>query len=281
MTIIGLDIGGTKIDGICWKNGKILRAEKVRTPKNRKAFLGAVENLVRRLRVADKINGIGVAVAGTIDLKRGVIIKSPNMKFLGNLHIADFLAKKFRVAIKVDNDTKSFLRAETKFGRLRGKKNAIALTLGTGVGGAVMVGGQLLRGSHVSAVELGHIIIGEGKSGEHQTLEDLASGHAFEKLKNHHPLYWQKRAERGDAKAKKIYDILGRNLGAGLASLANIFDPEIVVLGGGISRAHRLFLSSAKKVMEKYTRSSIVKPPPVVISRLAHAGPLGGVALFR
>ncbi|MDP3741276.1 MAG: ROK family protein [bacterium] len=269
--IIGLDIGGTKIDGIFVRNGKILRNEKIATPRSRKAFLKSLEALIYRLKGENKLTGIGIACAGLIEARTATILKSPNLKFLEKLRLAEIISKKFRVRIGIDNDTHCFLRGEQAFGLARGKKNVVALTLGTGVGGAVLISGKILQGSHVSAAELGHMVI----NGRNESVEDLCSSHFFEQYKLGGALTVQRAAEKGNKKAKLIYKEFGQNLGVALANLVNIFDPELIILGGGIARGAHLFMRETSKEMAKYSLVPRRFLPQISLSKLKHAGALG------
>lgn len=289
---IGIDIGGTKMEGILWKNGKILQSKTQATPKNRQKFLAAVFGLIRGVMGVGGVKGIGLAVAGAQDQKRGIILNSPNLKFLNNLALRTISHYRIRLPVLMDNDTNCFLRAEARFGLARGIKNVVALTLGTGVGGAVLVHGRLLQGRHGAAGELGHMVIAyphsfspfspreRGRLRGGLTLEDLVSSHGFLRLGVRDPLDCQNKAFAGDKKAIAVYNQIGRYLGVGLASLVNIFDPELIVLGGGISRARSLLTKPAIKEMRRHTLLPAAKLPPVRISKLKHAGALGAVALF-
>ncbi len=275
---IGLDIGGSKIEGILWRRGKVVRHAKIRTPRSRSGFLIALKGLLTELGVKGT-RGIGISVAGSIDLRRGMILKSPNLRFLKNFSPRDWVAKNFKKPVRLDNDAKCFLRGELTFGQARGKKNVVALTLGTGVGGAVAADGRLLRGSHVSAMELGHSVISR-EQGKFLNIEDLVSSHGFRRLGVADPLAVQNKGFAGDRKAIKIYEQIGKYLGVGLSNFVNIFDPELIVLGGGISRADYLLLKPALREMRKHTLTSLRLLPPVRISKLKYAGALGAVALF-
>lgn len=321
MRFIGLDIGGTKIEGILWSGGRVLNVQKIKTPKNRGKFLKAVAEFIPDLKGGRRIQGLGISCAGAIEERTGKIIRSPNMPYLNGVNLPRILSKKFRVRAKIQNDTNCFLLGELKFGQARGRKNVVALTLGTGVGGAVLIDGRMLKGAHVSAAELGHMMIASRKSpllqflptrgggkvggrgeGELFSVEDLCSSHFFKRFNLGGALDVQHKAEAGNKKAKKIYRQLGRNLGIALANLTNIFDPELIILGGGISRGAHLFLKDALAEMKKHVLVSlknlprtIAKParvkigkktmvrgllPPVKISKLKHAGALGAVSLF-
>lgn len=281
--IIGIDVGGTKIEGIIWDGQKIIRAMQTRTPKHREAFLKAVMGLINELsrtQPAKEIRGIGIGIAGAIDLRRGIVLRSPNMRFLNGFSLGPYLRQRSKKPIAVDNDAKCFLRAESRYGLGRGKKTMAVLTLGTGVGGAVLIDGQILRGRNFTAVELGHMIISKDKKG-FLSLEDLISSHGFRRLHVADPILLEEQARRKEKKAREIFHAIGEYLGAGLANIVNIFVPELIVLGGGISKAGEFFLPRALEVMRKYSLASLEKSlPPVRISRLEYAGALGAALLL-
>lgn len=283
MKIIGLDIGGTKIEGILWDK-KILRQAWIKTPKNRRKFLLAVSGLIRGLmggRGGKPVKGIGVAMAGAIDQKMGASLRSPNLPYLDNFPIRTYLQKKFRARVALDNDANCFLRAEAAFGQARGKRNVVALTLGTGVGGGLLVEGRIVTGSHGAAAELGHVILVKESKGKFLNLEGLVSRHGFARLGLSDPLLIYQQAVAGNKKAAAIFKKVGQYLGLGLASFVNIFDPELIILGGGISRAARFFLPVALKEMKKYVLLPVDKLPTIKTSKLLHAGALGAVAVAK
>ncbi|MBI4050836.1 MAG: ROK family protein [Candidatus Doudnabacteria bacterium] len=289
--LVGLDIGGSKIEGILWAREKVLRQAKIKTPRDKKRFLKAVFGLIGKLSEDSKAAGIGIAIAGALDAKTWRILNSPNMKFLNGVRLAKILQNKLKAPVKIDNDVNCFLRAEAKFGQVRGKKHVLALTIGTGVGGGVLVNDEVVTGFHGAAGELGHMIIAienspfapslakEGVGGV-QTLEDLVSSHGFLRLGVRHPLEAQVAAEKGEKKSKRIYDQVGKYLGIGLASLINIFDPEIIILGGGIAKAGDLLVKPAVHEMAKHAVIPKNKLPPVKVSKLKFAGALGAISLF-
>ena len=162
------------------------------------------------------------------------------------------------------------------FGSARGKKNVVALTLGTGLGGAVLDQGRMIRGAH-DAAQLTSLILSE-KKGKSLSFQDLVSKHGFDRLGVRDPLVYQNRAFAGDKKAKKIYDTVGKYLGIGCGIIARVFDPELIVIGGGIARAGRLLLVPAKKEMKK--RFKKTKTPEIKISKLKNAALLGSVSMF-
>ena len=277
-TYIGLDIGGTKIEAVLTRANRVLYSEQIRTPRNKQAFLKTLFRLIEKVSHGEKFYGIGIACAGAINSKQGIILKSPNLKFLAGVRLAKIIREKLKVATALENDANCFLRGERAFGAARGKKNVIAFTLGTGVGGAIMIENKLLHGAHVSAGELGHMTITYPIVGG--TLEDLASSHFFKKFKMGGALDIQHLAEAGNKKAKAVYQKMGRYLGVAMANVVNIFDPEMIVLGGGIAKGYKLFLPSALAAMKKHTLSSLRFLPPVRVSKLKHASALGAITLL-
>ncbi|MBI4050283.1 MAG: ROK family protein [Candidatus Doudnabacteria bacterium] len=268
--IVGLDIGGTKMEAVLSSGQKIIRVQKARTPRNRRTFLKAVANLIAAVAQGQNYAGVGLGLAGALDKRKGIVLNSPNLKFLNGWRIVAALEKIIHRLICLENDANCFLLGELAFGQARGKNNVVALTLGTGVGGAVFTEGKFLHGRHGAAGELGHMIIDNQKS-----VEDLVSSHSFQS----DPLAVQNAGFAGSKKARAVYHRLGKNLGVALANYINIFDPEIIILGGGIARAAPLFLPSAKAEMKKHTLLPPEKLPKIVISRLKYAAALGAATL--
>lgn len=277
--LVGLDIGGSKIEGVLWKNGRVIAHRIVKTPRNKNSFFRAIGVLVSGFTETMPVQGIGVAIAGAIDYQKGRIFKSPNLSYLDGQNFKKTLSRQFKIPIRMDNDTNCFLRGEGQFGQARGKRNVVALTLGTGVGGAVLVSGQMLQGRHGAAGELGHMIV-SAKRGRFLNLEDLVSSHGFRRLGVRDPLVLQKQALAGKPEARAVYKQVGKYLGIGLANLANIFDPELILLGGGIAKARALLLRSALEEMRKHAMLPAAKLPPVRVTKLEFPGALGALSLF-
>lgn len=286
MNLIALDIGGSKIEGIYWREGKILDSQKIRTPRNKAKFLNAVFGIIQALQAHGRPQGIGISLAGAIDQKTGVVVNSPNLRFLEGLNLQKILQKKFRMPVMVQNDAQCFLLGEIHFGQAKGKKNVIGMIIGTGVGGAIYLNGQLQGGAHGFAGEQGMAVLitpsplqGEGR-GEVKRVEGLISSHGFARLGIRDPLAVQNRGFAGDKKAIAIYNVIGKFLGIHLANLTEIFDPELIIIGGGISRARYLLLRPALAEMKKHVVFPKKYWPAIKTSKLKNAGLLGAVSLF-
>lgn len=261
--IIGVDIGGSKINVILFKNGKVLKSVKIPTPKNRKKFLKELETLVKKSisgTVSKKIAGIGCGMAGALDLERGVILNSPNLLFLNGFNIKNWFLKKFRLEIKIDNDARSFTRGEYFFGAGKGYKNIVGITLGTGIGGGIIINGKMFYGAYDAAGEIGHMIIDKEKDLEKMTVKMM-------------------RKFRFSKKADREFE---KNLGVGFANIINILDPEIIIIGGGSAKVMRKFLPKVKITTAKF----IISPRSqrnvkIIIGKLGEsAGAIGAAALF-
>jgi len=268
--IIAVDLGGTNLRVSLVRNNKILEYIKNKTPKDKKELINLMFNKIEGLMDKD-VKGIGVASAGP--LKNGIIRNPPNLP-LKNYNIKADLEKRFKVRVEVCNDAHCVALAESKLGVK--KKNFIVLTLGTGIGGGIIIDRKLYEGQGFGG-EFGHIILDRGKD-----FESLA---AWKKTKELSKKVFGKELLISDLikiknkKSEEILNQLTSYLGQGIGSLINVFDPEIVVLAGGVREAGSVFLNMIKKQARKY--SVLPKITPVQWSKLSHPGTLGASLLIN
>lgn len=250
--VIGLDIGGTKITAIVFDGRKQIKGLTVLTPKKMAVFKSRLKELVEFLAADQAILGIGIGVAGIIDSKRGIVEYSPNLKFINGFNFVEFFAGT-KIKIQVDNDAKCFALAEARFGQGRRFKNFMGLTLGTGIGGGIIMDGQVYRGAHGSAGEVGHMLADSFKTFEQR----------FQK-----------------ARDRKDYLKLGKMIGALCADIINLLDVEALILGGTVAKKyHRQFLPRALKEAKQHLLNKKIKPR-VLVSKLDNAGALGAALLI-
>jgi glucokinase len=270
MHAIGIDIGGTKIAGaLVDAQGQIVLEERVPSPAgDPEAMVDAVVGLIQRLSANHEVIGAGVAAAGFIDADQSTIIYAPNISWRNEPFKAKLEAK-LDIPVIIENDANAAGWAEYRYGAGRGYKHMIMLTIGTGVGGAVIADSHMLRGGFGIAGELGHLrVVPNGLAcgcGQHGCLESYASGSALlraakELAVSGDPAGQRLReieAEAGqltglevykailenDEGALRILSDLGSWLGQAIASLVAVLDPEIVVIGGGVSAAGELLLN--------------------------------------
>lgn len=281
MHYIGFDIGGSKVKSVLVKNRKILISDSEKLPHN---FTGLINLIAKKTRFFSsktgkgKISGVGFSFPGPLDIKREKVLSSPNIKYLNRKSLKKVLIQRLKYPIKFEHDVHSFLLAEKKVGVAKNLKNVFYLTLGTGIGGAFMINGEVVRGFHGSAGEVGHMIIEVTKWWD---FEKLGSNKFVRRVSGKDASEIYKLADSGDKKAKKVLGLLGHNLGIGLANIVNIFDPEAIILSGGLSGARKFIESNIKAEIKKFVISPEARKTKILFSRLGYfGGALGATLLF-
>lgn len=216
--------------------------------------------------------GIGLGIPATIDRDRGVSVSTVNLPLI-DVPIRDLIFERLGLPTSVDNDANVAALAEHRFGAARGARNAVMLTIGTGIGGGLVLGGEVYRGSTGAGAELGHVVIDkdgprcQGNCPNRGCVEALASGTALgregREAAGRHPDSALGRllgegaeidgkavtdaALDGDEVAIEVLALIGRRLGVALATLANVFEPDVITIGGGASAAGELLLAPARE----------------------------------
>jgi glucokinase len=300
--IAGVDIGGTKISvGMVDESGRVLaRAECPTAPERGLADgLDRISTMIEetRLQADDGLSGIGVGCTGPVDPIAGTI---GNVEFLPGWQGADLvnaLVSRFNLPVAIENDADAGALGEAAWGAGRGVSRFVYVTIGTGIGGGVVLDGQLYRGVEGAHPEIGHHVVDPSGPacfcGAHGCWESLASGPAMERWAGENPQPGQPQggrldagsicaaAERGEAWARPAVDRAGTYLGLGLANLITIFTPEVIALGGGLMRSNPLFRDRMHEVIRTtcglvpYQKTRLV---PAVLG--AEAGVIGGACVW-
>jgi len=310
MKTVGIDIGGTKIAGaLVNEAGEILRDLKVPTPANDPAALqAAVVKMVDELRSGEQVSAVGVAAAGFIDANQAVVYYAPNLSWR-NEPLKEKLEAELGLPVVIENDANAAGWAEYRFGAGVGYHHMMMLTIGTGVGGAIVANGELFRGGFGIGAELGHMnFIPKGRlcgCGQHGCLEQYGSGTALlnsakelvasgseeakrlKELSDSVPeltgneVY--KAIQEGDPGALRLLTELGSNLGLAVASLVAVLDPEIVVIGGGVSAAGELLLEPIRAAYLEHLPARGFRPELKIVGAQLHndAGVVGAADLAR
>ena len=310
MYAIGIDIGGTKIAGaLVSESGQIVRELKVPTPAtNADAIADAVVDLINELSAGEQVSAAGIAAAGFIDAERANIVYAPNLSWRNEPFKAK-LSARLNIPVFIDNDANAAGWAEYRFGAGVGVKHMVMLTVGTGVGGAVIVDGHMLRGGFGIAAELGHINMVPGGvlcgCGQKGCLESYGSGNALLRAakalaasgepKGARLAELEKEAGKltgaevyqaileKDPGALEILSDLGTMLGRAVASLVAVLDPELVVIGGGVSAAGDLLLEPIRKAYLEHLPARGFRPElRIEAAKLVNdAGVVGAADLAR
>jgi glucokinase len=263
LRVIGVDVGGTKtLAAVVSAEGDIeARVERPTVVSSEQALLAELDSAVEELRAAHgDIAALGFGIPSRIDQRTGRAVASVNVP-LADVPFRDRMHERHGLPVAIDNDGNAAAIAEWKVGAARGAGYVVMLTLGTGVGGGLILDGQPYRGAHGGGAELGHIVVEfDGPPcacGGRGHLEAVASGKAASEVARElygpqadsHELV--RHAEAGDEKAVEAMAKIGRFLGAGLATFVNIFEPELIVIGGGFGRESELLLGPAREVLAR------------------------------
>ena len=300
---IGLDVGGTKIASATLCDGELSESTLVETSiDDRDALIAQLVDAVEALR-HDDVRAVGVGVPSVVDFETGRIRSSVNIP-LEDVPLRELLTEKLGLPVFVDNDASCAALAEAfEDGRFT-CPDLVMFTIGTGVGGGTVLGGNLYRGATGAAPEIGHQIIGmdlldgdespESDFPQPGSLEALASGRALDRLaldaaRRDPSSFLGKRlaadgevtghdavdgAKEGDEAARRCVRILGERLGIGIANAINLYDPLEVVIGGGVSNAGDLLLEPAERVAFRHVLPGVGTRTKI---RLARHGPRAGV----
>jgi glucokinase len=305
--VVGIDVGGTTTKAaVVGGQGEVLaRAERpTDTHAGTKTIIAVAEDLLSRSKDFEAgIAAVGIGAAGFVDAATGSVTFSPNLSY-DDPHIAEALRTRVGLPVIVDNDANAAAWGERSFGCARGSDNVSLVTLGTGIGSGFIVEGQLVRGATGSGAELGHTIVDlQGPQcgcGLRGCLEQLASGTAIARMAREaigsdpdslifslagsiaavRSEHVSQAAAKDDETARSVLQRAGRALGVGLSNVVNLFDPEVIVLGGGLVQVGEPYLGPARDQLFKMTTEQHRWPKRLEVTVLGHdAGILGAAAL--
>jgi len=303
LTAIGIDLGGSHLTAaLVNPNGQIKHkktASYLKAPNGPHGTQLMVK-LVRELlhHSSSEICGVGIACPGSVDFNKGIVLAdSPNLIGWKGTRLRQDLESSVKLPVLIDNDANLAAWGEKYWGAGKKAENFICLTLGTGVGGGIIINNQIYRGSHYYAGEIGHMKINtfiEGSPkcscGSYGCLEALISAPAiardFARLKGirlSHSITAKTvfdAAKRGDSAARQIVQQTAYYLGNAISSLINIFDPDIVIIGGGIAKAGPILFNPAQRIINNNSMPHPLRKPAIVPAKLGeNAGLLGAAAL--
>ncbi|AEM86576.1 ROK family glucokinase [Streptomyces violaceusniger] len=297
---IGVDIGGTKIAaGVVDEEGSILETSQVSTPQTPEGVVDAIADAVRIVSEGHEIEAVGIGAAGYVDDKRATVLFAPNINWRHEA-LKDKVEQRVGLPVVVENDANAAAWGEYRFGAGVGHDDVVCITLGTGLGGGIIIGGKLHRGRFGVAAEFGHIrVVPDGLlcgCGSQGCWEQYASGRALVRYARQRAAatpenatvllglgdgtaegvegkHISDAARQGDPVAIDSFRELARWAGAGLADLASLFDPSAFIVGGGVSDEGDLVLEPIRKSFRRWLVGNQWRPHAQVL-----AAQLGGKA---
>ncbi|HWI06802.1 MAG TPA: ROK family protein [Solirubrobacteraceae bacterium] len=310
--VIGVDLGGTKLlaGAVDPELNVHHRATRPARVADHQAVVAIVVSAVAEVRDAiesasGSVRAVGIGIPCLIDQRRGIAVMSTHLPLAG-VPFRDLVAERIGLPVFVDNDANAAMLAEWRFGAARGAGDAALLTIGTGIGGGLVAGGALQRGSQGAGAELGHMVVQadgprcNGNCPNRGCLEAMVSGTALareaQRIARERPRSGLGRAlaggreisgplvtelaHDGDAAAIDALAAIGRWLGVGVANLVNMLNPDVVVIGGGVIAAGELLLEPARAVVAERALSPSKEHARIVPARFgAEAGMLGAATL--
>ncbi len=272
--ILGIDIGGTSIKGSLIRNNKIIKSNNIPTKakSSKKIILGRIFHVIDTLMTKD-VKGIGIGFPAPI--VNGIAYEVANIPNLNKVNLKKEISKRYKrqkLKVEIENDANCFTLTQAISGY--GKKHdvVVGVTLGTGIGIGVVINKKIFPGKRGTVGELSKAPF------KMRTLEDYTSAKYFKSL-NTDPLETARLAIAGDKRAIKRYKDYGRNLGAALSIIVNAYDPDIIILGGKISRSYRLFRKSMMEELKDHLFRRSYKALNVKVTNLQHSSELGAALL--
>ena len=300
--VLGIDIGGTNIKmGLVAPTVDVIDRTEFATKsfaRNRKKMIDQIvdhiDGLIGKNGLVKKdIQGIGVGLPGLVDTPRGVVRFLPNIPGWQNVPLKKDLEKKLVIPVFLENDVNLIALGEWRYGAGRDARNMVCMTLGTGVGGGLILDGQLYRGPGFSAGELGHMPLNEqGPScgcGGYGCLESYVGNKRLiaraQEIMGRKEVTLEKMntlAKQGNTKALKFWDETATHIGNGLVGLVNLLNPQLIVIGGGVSNNHQFLFKTINAVIKKRAMPTQAAMVTIVRAQLGNdAGILGAQVLVN
>jgi glucokinase len=273
--VVGVDVGGTNIKlGVVGPSGQVIVKNSFATKPYALSRIKLISALSREIEASiiaaglnkKQIAGVGIGLPGLVDYEKGIVRFLPNIPGWRGVHLKSILQKRVKLPVFVDNDVKIITLAESKFGAGRGVRNLVCLTLGTGVGAALILNGQLYRGEDNAAGELGHMPLNEHgpqcNCGGFGCFETYVGNRALFALASRvmgtPGMTTQKMftlAKKGNKKALLFWKKAAEHIGNGLVGIVNLLNPRLIIIGGGISHNEKFLFKAITEIIRRRAMS--------------------------
>jgi glucokinase len=273
--VLGVDLGGSWVRAGKVRAGRVEHnvSRRISGKETSEYVLGEVFDAIDQV-VDGEVSGIGFCVPSVVDVDEGVVYSVENIPSWREVRLRDELERRYGVPAFINNDANAFAVGELHFGKGRGHRNLVGLTIGTGLGAGVVIEGRLYSGTNCGAGEVGNIPYRDA------TLEDYCSGRLFVRENGVPGEVLYGRACAGDRRAQELIASLGYALGDALLIILYAYDPEIVVFGGSVSRAFAMFEGSMRERLKAYAFPHALDRVEIVCSEIEDVALLGAAAIF-
>jgi glucokinase len=275
MSILGIDLGGTNVRAGRVKNESI---EKITTSKITSD--GAEELVLKEICqtidnvIQTDVKGIGVGVPSIVDTEEGIVYDVQNIPSWKEVHLKDYLEKKYNLPVYINNDANCFVAGEKYFGNAKDFENVVGLIIGTGLGAGLILNNKLYSGKNCGAGEFGMISFKE------HNYEYYCSGQFFSQCYSIEGSLLYEMAKRGEPKALQIFSEFGSNLGEAIKLILYSIDPQMIILGGSLSKSFEYFKESMWKSVNKFEYRRSLDNLKIGCTEIKDIAVLGAAALY-
>ncbi len=274
--IIGVDLGGTNIRAGIESNGNIYnpRKEPFKTQQSLQETLVQLTGFIRPYIEAN-VKGIGIGVPSVVDVEKGIVFNAANIPSWDRVPLKDILEDEFEIPVSVNNDVNCFILGEHQFGLVKGLKNVVGISSGTGLGAGIIINNQLFHGNNCGAGEIGLL------SYLDKNIEFYASGNLFNAIYNTTAEKAYLLAQNGNKEVLGYWKEFGIHLAQAVKSVVYTYDPEAIVLGGSLSKAYDFFVGSMTDSLNDFSYPESIKRLKIYQSQNEQITLLGAAALVN
>ena len=275
MAILGIDLGGTNIRVGLIENDELVRVERLEIKNNcsEEEIIGDIISSINKYDIAC-VEGIGIGVPSVVDIEKGIVYDVQNIPSWKEVHLKDILESKFKIPVYLNNDANCFAVGEKYFGKVKEFKNIVGLIIGTGLGSGLIINNRLYAGNNCGAGEFGMVPFKE------YNYEYYCSGQFFKNKYNISGEECYEKATANNFKALEIFTEYGVNLGEAIKMILYTFDPQVIVLGGSVSKSYRFFKDEMWKTIKSFAYPKSVDKIKIEVSEKNHIAVLGAAALY-
>ena len=273
---IGIDLGGTNVRVALVDNNGIVNIikEACKADKSVEETTGHIKDMIRRM-ITTEVKGIGVGVPSAVDPEKGIVYNVMNIPAWKEVHLKKILEKEFNLPVYVNNDANCFVLGEQQYGKAKAARHVIGIVAGTGLGSGIIINNELHTGTNTCAGEIGCIPYLD------KTYEDYCGSRFFSCLHNTSGIEAFEAGRKGDTDALALWDKFGSHIGNLIQMVLFTYDPEVIVFGGSISNAFKLFEPSMRRNLKGFMFPKIVEKLKIEVSEIAYVGILGAASLVK